>query len=460
MLRSRVLTILLLISWLFCGAITELAGFFGFFQFWLCSLLLIPLLLLCKLVWQALLASLKFPRFEQVIFGILCFVWLLHLLQVFVPETGFDAVWYHLPIAQLLSEQQQLVYDPQLYQTANPLFADAIFALGFLALQSFGTKLVAYGFALSLAAVAYRLARVFLSRKWSLIGLSAISLFQVVSWQAASFYIDIAKAFFDLAGLWILIETTFVAKKGYKQYKQKYLLLAGLAFSASLASKEFSILLLPFILFGFVSAARKTSVRFVPLLIMSLVALPLPFYLFAQQSTGYFFAGMVQHLKNLATFTTVQTPLAFIWERVSALPKFFVALFFIRDYTSPLLGLLPVAVFLLRRQMWQQKRLLLLLVFTINQLTIWWLVPPLSTRYALGGFISGLLIVLVWLARHKMWYLPALVLGITLVLLFPRLLVSIRSLNYLLGNQTQAQYVNQLTDENNRWVFEAWYQKQ
>ena len=232
MLRSRVLTVLLVLSWLFCGIITSFAGFLGFFVSPLWIVLFVPLSLLSLLALAALKFVKSLSRFETILLSLLAVIWSLNFLQVFVPETGFDALWYHLPAAKFLVESHRFVYSPEIYQTANPQFADSIFSLGFMVLGSFGTKLVAFGFALTLIAVIFQLARLFISRSWALIFVITISTFQVVAWQSSSFYVDVAKAVVDLSTIWLVLLSL---KNKKHESKAKYLWLAVISFSASLA---------------------------------------------------------------------------------------------------------------------------------------------------------------------------------------------------------------------------------
>jgi len=159
----------------------------------------------------------------------LIIIWLSHLVQVFVPETGFDALWYHLPIVKAMVENRGLVYLPNLYQSVNPLFADLFFALGYVVLGDLGTKIVAYLFALGLMVVSYLLARKYLNRNWSLLLITLVSTFQVVSWQSASFYIDLAKAFFEITALLFLFsflfEGSLIVKDNNKE-DNKFLLIS------------------------------------------------------------------------------------------------------------------------------------------------------------------------------------------------------------------------------------------
>jgi len=239
---------------------------------------------------------------------------------------------------------------------------------------------------------------------------------------------------------------SFFAKK---KYVKKYLLLSAFAFCASLASKAFSILLLSALLYFYLRATKGKMRLLLPGV---LLLLALPFYLFAQSYTGSFFFSTQVQASQLSA-------LEYVWQQIVRLPYFFVSLFFTRDYTSPLLGLLPIALFSLRHSLVENKQLRFLSIFTLNQLAIWWFVPPLSTRYALAGFISGLLIVLVWLSQRKERFLPLLILALSLLLILPRIIVAQRSSTYLLGKQTKQEFITSQTDENNRSVLESWYQE-
>lgn len=460
MLRSRVVTVLLVLSWLFCGILSSLVGFFGFFVSPIWIILFIPFVLLSLLALFTSRSGQYLPRFEKILLGLLVFIWSLHLIQVFVPETGFDALWYHLPAAKLLVENHRFVYSPELYQTANPQFADSIFSLGFMALGSFGTKLVAFGFGMTLIAVVFQLARLFISRLWALIFVITVSTFQVVAWQSSSFYVDVAKAVFDLSVIWLVLVAMRTKKH---ESKIKYLWLSVISFSASLASKAFSVLLLPSMIFVFWVAGKKLSRRLVFPLLAGLLFLALPFYLFSYEQTGSFFYSILQHTSSLDSFTASNSIFELIITRLVELPKIIPNLFFTRDYTSPLLVLLPIAVYYLFKDIKKSTSLQILTFFTFNQLAIWWLVPPLSIRYALGGFITGLLLVILMIVKlcsnlgvseRKAQFF---ILIVALIMFLPRIIVANRSLQYILGSDSQREYIDSVRDENNSWVLDSWY---
>ncbi|PIY80486.1 MAG: hypothetical protein COY80_02710 [Candidatus Pacebacteria bacterium CG_4_10_14_0_8_um_filter_42_14] len=463
MLRSRVLTVLLVLSWLFCGIITSFAGFLGFFVSPLWIVLFVPLSLLSLLALAALKFVKSLSRFETILLSLLAVIWSLNFLQVFVPETGFDALWYHLPAAKFLVESHRFVYSPEIYQTANPQFADSIFSLGFMVLGSFGTKLVAFGFALTLIAVIFQLARLFISRSWALIFVITISTFQVVAWQSSSFYVDVAKAVVDLSTIWLVLLSL---KNKKHESKAKYLWLAVISFSASLASKAFSVLLLPSMIFAIIVASKKLSKQVSLSFVVALSFLALPFYLFSLEQTGSLFYSIQKHTSELSSFTNSASVIQLISFKFIELPKMIPSLFFTRDYTSPLMVLLPIAIYYLFNEIKKNTSLQILTFFTLNQLGIWWFVPPLSTRYALGGFITGLLLVFLMVAKlcsnrgmsdRKAQFA---ILIVALLMLLPRIIVANRSIHYIFGAESEQEYIDKLRDTNNSSVFDGWYKNE
>src|SRR5258708_1946884 len=111
------------------------------------------------------------PKIDQFLVGSLVVIWFIHLLGVFVPETGFDAVWYHLPIVSEFAKLHRVMYLPDFYQSLNPLWSDLIFLHGYQLAGEIGAKFVAYIFGLSFLFVSYQLAREVMNRRWALISL-------------------------------------------------------------------------------------------------------------------------------------------------------------------------------------------------------------------------------------------------------------------------------------------------
>jgi len=398
----------------------------------------------------------------------LIIIWLSHLVQVFVPETGFDALWYHLPIVKAMVENRGLVYLPNLYQSVNPLFADLFFALGYVVLGDLGTKIVAYLFALGLMVVSYLLARKYLNRNWSLLLITLVSTFQVVSWQSASFYIDLAKAFFEITALLFLFsflfEGSLIVKDNNKE-DNKFLLISGLLFGASLASKLFSIFLLPVYLFLVYLFSNDNKIRKTLYFLLSSLILPLPFYLFAYFKTGHPFYSLIMHLEKMHEIGGESNIWLYILNRTIRLPLSLFELFTTRDYVSFIfLVFLPIIIYYHKRLLTKEN--LFLVIFSVSQYLLWWYLPPQSSRYAVSGFIIltilyfKMIVDFVVIKKQYFWSVLLTILLSIIINFVPRMIVNKRSFNYILGNQTKQQYLEQFYDGSidqniKEWHFDA-----
>ena len=394
---------------------------------------------------------------EKVIIALLILSWLSHLVQVFTPEVGFDAVWYHLPVVKAILEQQQLVFLPELYQSVNPLGSDLIFGTGYFFAGELGAKVVAYLFGLGLVIVSYILSTKFLNRFWSLIVILTISTFQVIAWQSASFYVDVAKAFWEVSSLIFLI-------KWQVEQRQKWLIMAALLFGASLATKLFSLFLLPIFLGLVFIWSQRHKIRSLGSFLASSLLLPLPFYLFAYLKTGQPFFSFSQHLIKLAEIGGDSSLLIYLWQRTKLLIFLPVELVLAKDYTSFVLILFLPVLFLFIQKLTKNQLLLGISIFTIYQVLLWWYLPPLSTRYALSGFITWTTLSIWGVAQlskqNPRFYQPILatIFLAVLINLAPRAMVNLRSSRYLLGTQTKTEYIRQFLDGHIDQHLTSWYQ--
>lgn len=453
-----------IVSWLVVGLCAQwlaLGGWLGSVSWWL---LLGPGLL--TLVWlgRAAIRVRSLSKLDQGLTAGLAVIWLSHLLQVLVPETGFDAVWYHLPVAKAMIEARQFVYLPELYQSVNPLFADTLFALGWQAAGDTGAKLVAYGFGLGLLIVSYQVARLVLPRSWSLLAVIVISTFQVVAWQSASFYVDVAKAMFDLSLVW------FGWRLVSSQQLSVWLVAAvGLSLGASIGTKIFSIALLPVLCLGLVFGCKKhgwswpdTAVWVVSSLVLAVVV-AFPYYWLAFQATGSWLPSINQHLGKLDQISGQDHFGWLIVNRVLMVPWSVLKSGLVRDYTWIGLpfGILAVGWWTVRsRQL--SKIWYWLGWWALAHWFIWWVVPPLSTRYALAGFVLAVILSFkagLKLLPPRQYFLLGGVVVLTVSMQFlPRVWVNFRSAQFILGRQTKLEYVSQFQDG---WIdrhLEAWHQ--
>lgn len=448
--------LMFLCSWLFVGMASTTAAFGGLYSPNAPLLLLIPSYFLFLLLKKCFTNIKKLNTYECMYLLSLAAISALHLTGIFAPETGFDAVWYHLPVIKHIALQQKIVYIPDLYQSVNPLFSDLIYGLGFLAFKETGVKMVAYLFYISTLVVTYTLSRLILKREWALLMLISISTYQVIAWQSTSFYVDLPKAFWELASLYILLNII-----DQKITSKTQVLLSGLLFGASLATKLFSLILLPLmVLLAKIVTKNYTSTL---LFLVATLILPIPFYNHALVYTGNPFYSFTAHIDKLAEIGNQNSILLYLLSRVLSFHTSLFELLIARDYTSiTLIIFLPLTVRAIYRHK-SNKKIMILSLFTSMQYILWWCIPPLSTRYALSGFITwGVLTLwsLYTLTQKKPTLKYSFVYSIVLATLFhslPRIMVLQRTMNYLLQRQTKQSYIEQFYDGNVDQHLQSWH---
>lgn len=456
----------LITSWLAIGIIVSLCIFFQIKPS-LHFLLLIPLIMLF-LVSKQLKKITDLPKGDKLLLSVIGAVWLLHSLGILTPETGFDSLWYHLPVLKTILEKG-LFFSPNLYQSVNPLFSDFLFLPGLQLAGNFGTKTVAYLLGLSLIFVTYALSRLLLNRNWSLINVLIVSTFQVITWQSSSFYVDVAKAFWEVSTLYLLLLLQQKIKNQSFHINDSWSLIAlsGACLGASVATKVFSILLVPFFLCILLLLLKNISVKeklfAVVQFVTAMLIVATPFYWNSYHFTGNMFYSITVHLEKLHEIGGQSSLITYVFERIINVPFSLSALFFTRDYTSPLLVLLLPFIFIYYKTIKKNDVLIFLSVFSFYQLLLWWFIPPLSTRYALAGFITLLILEIKllteWLKTHNKYkkYILIGMLVITCIMFIPRLFVTVRALPYITGKQTQTEYLQHFYDGNVDRHIETWY---
>jgi hypothetical protein len=382
---------LLIFSWLVAGIITSGLAITGLLNVpWLSILGLLPLLAVGFLSVGFLKTIPTFTFVEKIMCIVLVSIWGVHAIGLLTPEVGFDAVWYHLPVLHLMIKAGGLTYNPEWYQTLNPVFSDLFFSWGYVALGELGAKVTAYVLALSWAGVTYKLFRSYVPRNWALGGVIIASLFQPVAWQASSFYIDIARSFWEVSALFVLL-TFFREKKPWQ------IVVAGLCFGAALASKLFVVVLLPFWLIAVCLSSREKRLRNAVLFGGCALLVVVPFWMHTAHFGGSPWYPLQMGSDALSVIGGASSWSAYIWEQSIKLWWAPWYLSISRDYISPLITWCLPLVFLIawryRKSLkslrfWQSRqRLLVMIPIIVGEMVVWWYLPPVSSRYALTGFV-------------------------------------------------------------------------
>jgi hypothetical protein len=445
-------------SWLVVGIITTGAGFIGWLYMPLSVLLLLPAVMLGAITLKFL--QQHYSVWEKSLLGLLLVVLAVHATGLLVPEIGFDAVWYHLPVIDSFVNSHQILYLENFYQSLNPLFTDLIFLLGYQVGGEFGAKVVAYLLMVTLLLVSYVLARQFIKLDYALMTIIIIALFQPIAWQATSFYIDIGKAVWEVGAVLLLV--LWVKKPAVNHQRLKLMLLASLIFGASLASKQFSDLLLPAWMFAIWWHSR--SGKQLLLSLIAVLVIPSFFYLHTFLATGDLFYLYNFHFSNIAQMGSKASLSEYLISRLVTLPFSIFKLTVVKDYTSPLLLLFGPLLLWKLRSLVKDQGLQLLAWFAVHQWLVWWFLPPLSTRYALSGFIL-FMILMIWsmeaVIKEQRSFQKPLLLTVFIsiaITLAPRLVISAKNVQHLVTRESKSSYIKSKFDGNADQHLSRWHQ--
>jgi hypothetical protein len=360
-------------------------------------------------------------RFNLIIFLGLAGI---NLLGVFMPELGFDALWYHLTLSKLfLMKHQWYIPGGLYYYSAMPRLGELI---GMPLLAFFGTagpKFVQFISGLITSLLIYRLAKRFTQDK--LLSLAAVNLFYatwLVSWQSSSAYVDLVRTLFELSALFFLVSFRPPSRN----------LLASLFMGLAIGVKWHAL-----------GSLALFAVIFTPAIIPVALLTASPWFLIAYRFTGNPLHPLFESFMTATQLAQVEphfyAPLS-ILRRIITSPIFLTRP--ADDFLSPVTGIIYLISFfgLISSNMAIRKISLISILGTIFFL----FTPPPSTRYFLP-YLPALIIVCVYiLSRLKSVYSNLFVFIFTLsaFLIFGlRLYAFAKYLPYLSGKLSQNQFL-------------------
>ena len=132
---------------------------------------------------------------------------LLNLIGVFMPELGFDALWYHLTLPKLwLLKEQWYFPGGLLYYSAMPRLMETIFIPLVKYTGTIGPKLTQYIAGIITAALIYQITYKLTQKKlWSWFAANLFYATWLVSWQSSSAYVDLSRTMFESLALYFLV---------------------------------------------------------------------------------------------------------------------------------------------------------------------------------------------------------------------------------------------------------------
>lgn len=344
----------------------------------------------------------------------------INFLSALSPETGFDALWYHLTLPKLYLEAGKIYHVPGglLYYSAMPRLAEFLYLPLLKLIGDTGPHLLNWLAGLGTAAILYKISRKYLNQMTSLLVTSLWYVTPLVGWQSGSAYVDLIRTFFEVLAFYLIV--------------QKRIIWAGIAIGLAVSTKTLALGTLPILaLVAWLSTKKLLSA-----ILLSIIALVVcfPWFFGAYTNTGFPFypigAGVLDQTHGL-NFD--------FWH----LPRDYLKLFLLpSDIISPIYVLFLPFLFFVRHK----KSFNLFITFFLFSLLVWFITP----RTGGGRFILPHLPVWsVFVGLTVYWQknvnlrllLTCLILGAIMMNLGYRSFAVSRNIPYLLGHQTKEDYL-------------------
>lgn len=386
----------------------------------------------------------------------------INLLGALSPELSFDALWYHLTLPKLYIEKNaiEFISGGLLYYSAMPKLIEMVYIPALLFGNEISAKLIHFSFGILTLVALYKLSRIVLPQKWSLLVILLFYSNLVVAWESTTAYIDLGRTFYEVMAVWTLVLF-------YKEKKRKWLVLSasmiGFAITAkllALASLVIFILLLLFsqknILFELVEnlsttlrfarrITKKQNLKLTDFIkeaslftIISLIV-PLPWLVFSYISTGNPIYPFFTDIYPVVASANLLHPLTFVND--------FIKIFLFSDDPLSPIYLIALPVIFVQFTFFT-KETKLLVFYSLLALLVWYITPRTGGGRFIMPYLPVLSIIVVYaIAKSNSSYIKNLL--ITIILLIAVITIGYRALAvekyvpYLLGRQTKDEFLSQ-----------------
>ena len=317
-----------------------------------------------KAFWHIFKKAIRQDRWLLAIIIVFLLFVLMNFVVALAPETGFDALWYHLtlPKIYLAVHQIRFISGNNLYYSVMSRTVEMLYGAA-LAFNPTGilAKLTHLFFGLTWFSGTYLFCRLFLSRRVALFSSLIIYGTTLVSWLSQTAYIDLAVTFFVVMSLWQIF-------RYFKSQDNFNLYLSAIFMGFALASKTYEL-----IIFAIIALIILGKNGLKPALKFSCIALIIvfPYFLQAYLATGHIIYPTTSFIDSTINYRNWYL---FTWWHL--LPKSLYQTF-VFTYT-PILAMVPF-IFLARN--WQ--KMILPIIILGGYIVLYSIVPFHDPRYFL-----------------------------------------------------------------------------
>lgn len=239
--------------------------------------------------------AIKLDKLSRFLIFILISQAIVNLIGALGPELAFDSLWYHLTLPKLYLENHSIFHisGGLLYYSEMPKSVEMLYVFALSLDSEILAKFIHYLFGiLSLVAI-YKLSRIFLPVKVSLLACVIFYSNLVVGWESVTSYVDLGWAFFEISALYYFL-------LWFSQKKFKYLVYCAILIGFSISSKiiSFNSIAIFSLLILYISFISRTNIKIIIRNVVSFITIsiliPLPWFVFSFINTGNPFYPLLQ----------------------------------------------------------------------------------------------------------------------------------------------------------------------
>lgn len=299
--------------------------------------------------------------FEKALLLLLFLLSIVNIVGALGPELAFDALWYHLTMPKLFVGAKQVFFlkDDLFYYSLMPKLAEMLYVVPLVFWNEIGAKIIHFAFGLATVIAIFKLSRIYLTRRQSLLTALIFYANPVVGWLSITAFSDLPRAFYETLSLCLFLY--FV-----KDRKTITLILSALILGFAICVKLLSLGTVPIFLvmililpgLTFFEKIKKGAI----FLFMALLV-PLPWFIMSFANTGNPFYPLFTHL-GLRNFSyELLSPVTFMKTLIDTL-------LFAPDPLIPFyIIMLPIVLYKIPML---SKKYSLLLVYSVLSYFVWY----------------------------------------------------------------------------------------
>lgn len=398
-------------------------GFLGWWQVGKLWLTLPVFLIISFLVLKKKKMGFEIVRRNKFLFLVLGFMFFVNLIGALGPELGFDALWYHLSLPKLWLISEKIFFlNNDFYYSALPKLLEMFFAIPISIGWEIGAKLIHYLFGVLCVVATYKLARLYLDEKKSLLAAIVFYANLVVGWMSTTAYIDLGRTFFEALALLMFLK------------KRYFWCAVVLGFAITSKILAFGSLLI-FLILGLPIFYFLIS-----------ILIPMPWLIFSFINTGNpiypIFSGYdLSSARSLFDFVTIFVTSA--------------------DPILPIYLLIVPLVILNFKFLTSNFKLKQLFVYCFLSLVMWWLTPRTGGGRFLLPYLpawSTLTILTIEILKEKniKYFLNIIIVILVIISIGYRFVANIKYVSYLTGQLTKQEFLDKYL---NKSFGKNWYYK-